>query len=344
MKIGFACQWLTPDRDGKTEKEIKEMEAPFRCTTTTVKWCTENKKDYQEKLWSIMEHNLLALHKLVIKVATDPDPIKRMVRLSSDVLPLFTYEPFAEFYRRTDVVAYLEKKLPSIGKYAESKKVRLSFHPSQVCVLASENPNIVENSIREFEYHAFLVRCMGLGKEFQDFKCNVHLSGKGGESVFRKAYSRLSDVAKNILTIENDEFSSGLDEVLAISDLVPIVLDVHHHWINTGGYIKPTDIRVQRIIDSWRGIRPVMHYSYSKSEFLTNHKTNGRPNYFRLGMSDSLLRQHSDDYPNEHSNRWALSFLSDFDIMCEAKLKNLARDQLVQQYYKENQNVNGATS
>lgn len=339
MLIGFACQWLTPDREGKTEKELKDIESPFRCTTTTVKWCTENKKDYQEKLWSIMEHNLLALLKLTIKVSSDPDPMKRMVRLSSDVLPLFTYEPFAEFYRRADVIAYLEKKLPAIGKFAESKKVRLSFHPSQICVLASENPNTVENSIKEFEYHAFLVRCMGLGKEFQDFKCNVHLSGKGGESVFRKTYSRLSDVAKNILTIENDEFSSGLDEALAISDLVPIVLDVHHHWINTGGYIKPTDSRVQRIIDSWRGIRPVMHYSYSRSEFLTNHLGNAKPNYFKLGVQDRYLRQHSDDYPNVHSNRWALSFLSDFDIMCEAKLKNIARDQIVDQYYKENQNA-----
>lgn len=344
MRIGFACQWLLPEREGKTDKEIKEIESPFRCTTTTVKWCSENKKDYQEKLWSIMEHNLLALHKLVIKVASDPDPMKRMVRLSSDVLPLFTYEPFAEFYRRNDVIDFLEKKLPYIGKFAESKKVRLSFHPSQICVLASENPQIVENSIREFEYHAFLVRCMGLGKEFQDFKCNVHLSGKGGESVFRKAHSKLSDVAKNIITIENDEYSAGLDYVLAISDIVPIVLDVHHHWINTGGYIKNTDNRISRILESWRGVRPVMHYSYSRSEFLANHVSNSRPSYFKLGMQDRFLRQHSDEYPNEHSNRWALSFLNQFDIMCEAKFKNIARDQLVEQYYKENQNDAGNIS
>jgi UV damage endonuclease UvdE len=333
MKIGFACQWLTSERSGKTDKEIKELEAPFRCTTTTVKFCDQN-KDYEDKLWQIVKHNLLAIHKLVLKVATDKEPIKRMVRLSSDFLPMYTHPKYGKFYERTDVKNLVETSLPNIGRLVKTHGVRLSFHPDQFCVLSSENPQIVENSIREIEYHAYLVSCMGLGKEFQDFKCNVHLSGKGGINVFRKSFSKLSDVAKNILTIENDEFQAGLDYVLQVSDIVPIVLDIHHNWVNTGGYINPKSSKAKKVIDSWRGVRPVIHYSYSKPEALIKHSGDKKPNYFTLDVNDSLLRQHSDDYPNEHSNRWALSFLPDFDIMCEAKLKNLARDQLVDQYLK----------
>ena len=52
------------------------------------------------------------------------------------------------------------------------------MHPGQFVVLASVTPDIVERSIAEFEYHANLIRWMGYGKVFQDFKCNVHISGK----------------------------------------------------------------------------------------------------------------------------------------------------------------------
>ncbi|EOC0908493.1 UV damage endonuclease UvsE, partial [Cronobacter sakazakii] len=36
---------------------------------------------------------------------------------------------------------------------------------------------------------------------------------------------------------------------------------------------------------------------------------------------------HSDYYFNSTLNDWALSF-TDFDIMCEVKMKNIARDRL----------------
>lgn len=330
MRIGFACQWLHPDRSLDT-KELAEIEQEYRCRTTTVKWCSDN-PDYDKKLWDIMKHNVKAITKLAIKVSRDPDPMKRMVRLSSDLLPLYTHPNFSHFYKSRDVKDYLEKMLPIIGKI---KDIRLSFHPDQFCVLASSNENVVANSIREIEYHAYIAELMGFGQKFQDFKCNVHLSGDGGITQFRKSYGKLSEVARNILTIENDEFNAGLDYVLQVSDLVPIVLDVHHHWVNTGGYIRPDDARIKTIIDSWRGVRPVMHYSYSRSEYLPDQDNNKRPVYSKLQVNDADLRKHSDDYPNKASNEWALSFLEKFDIMCEAKFKNLARDQLIAQYKGE---------
>ena len=42
-----------------------------------------------------------------------------------------------------------------------------------------------------------------------------------------------------------------------------------------------------------------------------------------LGCKKQKLRAHSDFYPNEKVNEWALSFLDNFDIQCEAKAKNL---------------------
>ena len=46
------------------------------------------------------------------------------------------------------------------------------------------------------------------------------------------------------------------------------MLDIHHHWIRAEEYIQANDDRVKRVIDSWRGVRPTLHYSYSRDEHL----------------------------------------------------------------------------
>jgi len=208
------------------------------------------------------------------------------------------------------------------------------MHPGQFTVLASENPGIVDRSIEEFEYHADMARMMGYGKKFQDFKINVHISGKQGPEGIRKAYKRLSQEARNCITIENEENSWGLDDCLTISDVVPIVLDIHHHWIREGEYIQASDDRVKRVVDSWRGVRPTCHYSISREDILVGHSTDTAPDYARLlseGYKKQKMRAHSDFYWNKATNAWALSFLDTHDIMCESKGKNLASFSLYEQ-------------
>ena len=112
------------------------------------------------------------------------------------------------------------------------------------------------------------------------------------------------------------------------------MLDIHHHWIHTGEYIEESDNRVKRIIDSWRGQRPVIHYSVSREDLLTGHPGYQRPalqTLLETGHKKGKLRAHSDFYWNTASNEWALSFLDKFDIMCESKAKNLASIKLAQQ-------------
>jgi UV DNA damage repair endonuclease len=257
-----------------------------------------------------------------------------MVRLSSDILPVYTHELYSDFYKRTDVLALLERGFAKVGILARDKQVRLSMHPGQFTVLASENPNIVDRSIEEFEYHADMARFMGYGKQFQDFKINVHISGRAGPEGIRQAYQRLSPEARNCITIENEEVSHGLDDCLSISDVVPIVLDIHHHWVREGEYILPEDARVQKVIDSWRGNRPTMHYSISREDVLVNHAVNDRPDMESLlleGHKKQKLRAHSDFYWNKEVNDWAISFANQFDIMCESKGKNLASMELYKQ-------------
>jgi UV DNA damage repair endonuclease len=174
-----------------------------------------------------------------------------------------------------------------------------------------------------------MARWMGYGKNWHDngFKINVHLSGKGGAAKFLKTLGRLTPEARNLITIENDEMTNGLDVTMAVAKHVALVLDIHHHWIREGEYISPDDHRIQRVIDSWRGRRPVCHYSVSREDVLVEHCLDTLPDHKFLlesGHKKQKLRAHSNFYWNNTVNDWALTFNDQFDIMCESKGKNLA--------------------
>jgi UV damage endonuclease UvdE len=329
-RIGFACKWIdTPDQvDGiKPTDDCKQ----YNTGTTTVAWLGRQTKDVAEqKLWDLTISNIEAIRKLVEKVGTLDDHL-RMLRISSDILPVYTHADWSYFYKRVDVLALLERGFQTIGDVAKRQQVRLSMHPGQFCVLASDNDNIVERSIEEFEYHADMVRWMGYGKQFQDFKINVHIAGRKGSQGIKDVYGRLSPEARNCLTIENEENSHGLTDCLALSDLVPIVLDIHHNWVREGAYINPSDPLVRQVIDSWRGQRPTCHYSVSREDVLVGHASTVAPDYTTLlteGYKKAKLRAHSNFYWNDAVNDWALGFLENFDIMCESKAKNLASFEL----------------
>lgn len=329
-KIGFACKWIDSPSQVNGIKPSDDCKK-YNTGTTTVAWLNrQTKHTADEKLWQLLKQNIEATRKLVDKVSTLV-PELRMVRLSSDILPVYTHEQYSEFYHRPEVIEYAQKQFSRIGDIARMTGTRLSFHPGQFCVLASDRPEVVENSIAEFEYHADMVRWMGFGKSFQDMKINVHIAGKLGCDGMLVAYDRLSDVAKNCITIENEEISYGLDDCLKIASKIPVVLDIHHHFIKTGEYIQLNDSRVQMVIDSWRGCRPTMHYSVSREDILPNHSKNVVPELQILiesGLNKQKLRAHSDFFWNSAVNDWALTFLDKFDIMCESKGKNLASFEL----------------
>ena len=325
-RIGFACKWIDDPSQVKGIKPTDDCKQ-YNTGATTISWLNRQTKEVAEqKLWDLMVQNLTATQKLVNKVGELNENL-RMVRLSSDILPAYTERSWSYFWRRPDVVEYLERNFDLIGSSARTSNTRLSMHPGQFTVLASVNEGIVERSIEEFEYHADMARYMGYGKSFQDFKINVHISGKQGPEGIRSAYKRLTPEARNCITIENEENAWGLDDCLTISDIVPIVLDVHHHWIREGEYLNPTDDRVKRVVDSWRGLRPTMHYSVSREDYLVDHVSDVAPIHSELllnGYKKQKLRAHSDFYWNTATNEWALSFLNTHDIMCESKGKNLA--------------------
>lgn len=336
-RIGFACKYLY--RDQTTKKRILEdLERPYNTRATTVAWLNRQKKtEAEQRLWEIMVHNTSAIERLIEYVGSLPDEL-RMVRIGSDILPVYTEPNWSYYWQRPDVIGYCERAFARVGDTARRLNVRLSFHPGQFTVLASDNDVIVDRSIEEFEYHVNMVRWMGYGKTWQDFKVNVHISGRRGPDGIRAVLPRLSPEARNTITIENDENSWGLDASLELEKDVALVLDIHHHWCKTGEYIEPTDDRFKRVIDSWRGVRPVIHYSVSREDVLENFNNTVLPQMEELltsGYNKQKLRAHSDFMWNEAANDWALGFWSSADIMVESKMKNLASIKLFEHAKKK---------
>jgi UV DNA damage repair endonuclease len=334
QRIGFACKYLHEDQTQK-KKILEELQRPLTERSTTVAWLNRQTKDVaEERLWDIMVHNSAAVKRLIEYVGNLPENL-RMVRLGSNQLPCATHPDWRYFWDRPDVVAYCEKHYGEAGEAARALDVRVSMHPGQFVVLASTTPEIVQRSLEEFEYHANIIRWMGYGKNWQDFKCNVHISGRQGPAGIKAILPQLSREARNCITIENDENSWGLDASLELAEDVALVVDIHHHWVKTGEYIEHNDDRIKRVIDSWRGVRPAMHYSSCRETYLDGANSNVLPHMDTLlesGYKKQKLRAHSDYMWNTACNDWALSHWHWADIMVEAKCKNLASDQLLQQH------------
>jgi len=318
QRTGFACK-IQQSHD----VAIKHLNT----STTTIKWLSAQPKHKSEqRLWDLVRQNVLALYHQIEWVGALPQH-QRMFRITSDLLPAYTHSDWLAFYFEPGMTTWLERNLGECGELARALDVRLSFHPGQFCVLASENPGVVDNSIAEFEYHVDVARYMGYGKTFQDFKINVHIGGKRGPEGIKHAVRSLSREARNCLTIENAEYTWGLDASLQLADTCALVLDIHHHWIATGEYIEATDPRITQVADSWRGARPVIHYSVSREDCLVDHDDSVLPDLQQLkalGFTSTKLRAHSDYYWNRACNDWAQSHRGWADIMCEAKQKNLA--------------------
>ena len=336
-RIGFCCKYLDADQTQKP-KVLKEIQQQYTEKGTTVAWCNRQEKAVAEqKLLDIVEHNMQSAFNLVDYAGSLPEA-RRMVRLGSNQIPMATEPSWRYVFEDKTVRKELERGFRRVGDHARKHDVRISFHPGQFCVLASDNDDVVERSIDEFEYHADMARWMGYGQQFMDMKLNVHISGRKGYQGIIDVLPRLSPEARNTIAIENDEMCHGLDASLMLKDHVALVLDIHHHWIRDEEYIQADDDRVKMVIDSWRGVRPTLHYSYSRDEWLdqstridedTRHATlHAIPDLLETGAKKQKLRAHSDYYPNEKANDWALSFWQDFDIQCEAKAKNLASEQL----------------
>lgn len=327
-RFGWCCQYIPPDGDAEAARRLN----PGTVTIATLSRLNGARRT--EKLIEVLRRNLGALLGQLDIVAAGPE-WRRLLRINSGLLPAYTHPVGRALYAEPEVRALAETNLARAGAKAEAAGIRIGLHPDQFCVLSSANPATLANSRDELEYHADILRLMGLAGGWHPKGAHVNIHGGGraeGIAGFRRGLAQLSEDARNLVTVENDEVSYGLDDLLPLADSVPIVLDLHHHWIKSAGeYIEPDDPRLATVRESWRRVRPVAHVSVSREALLVGHDGDALPDFPALtasGMSARDLRAHSDRMWNRALNRLVGRHLAWADFEVEAKAKNLAVDDL----------------
>ncbi|MGO4386550.1 UV damage endonuclease UvsE [Microvirga sp. 2YAF29] len=327
-RLGFCCKYLPEDGAADVARQMNTM------TVTMTYLARLDAKAAYDKLLAVVSHNLEAVTRQIAHVSKRPK-LERLHRMSSDLLPGYTHTSCQQLYQDTDLRNLIETKLAQAGELARKHDVRLSMHPGQFCVIASANPNAAANGIAEFEYHVDVMRLMGYGNGWHPHGAHINIHGGAkalGAEGIRGGLMNLSETARNLITIENDEVSFGLDDLLPLVDDVPLVLDLHHHWIKSGGeYIEPEDPRVGLIIRSWRGVQPLSHVSVSREALLPAYDIHALPDFRALteaGIKPRDLRAHSDLMWNMAVNDLVARHLTWSDFEVEAKMKNIASEGL----------------
>ncbi|GJE17896.1 UV damage endonuclease UvsE [Methylobacterium marchantiae] len=332
-RLGFCCTFVLEGDPArfKTLKAAREATLHMNLSHTTMSHLDGLAPSARRaKLEGIARHNLAALERQIAWVAARP-PLERLLRIASNVLPGYTHHVARGIYAEPDVVDLVETGLARIGEGARDSGVRLSFHPGPFCVIASRNPNAERKGIKELEYHAALMAMMGYGAGWHPHGAhiNIHVGARDpGIAGFRDSLPKLSRTARDLLTVENDENAFGLDTVLELADHVPVVLDLHHHWVQSGGsYIEPDVPRIARIRESWRGTRPIANVSLSREALLEGHDPDRLPDYAALvaaGHNWRDIAAHSQLMGNRALNALVACHLAWADFEIEAKGKNLA--------------------
>ena len=308
MNIGYACinmQLSYPQKYGGKEKGVE----PITTGRSMIKRTFQTKGlDYASELTL---KNVKDLNSIISwNVLNGYD----FYRMSSGLAPWKTEYDWEDL---KDIDS-IRRWFHSAGTMAKTHGVRLTSHPGPYNVLVSPKEEVVANCIKDLTIHGDEFDMMGLSRTPYN-KINIHLGGAYGDKEasmkrFVKNFPRLPESVRSRLTLENDDKAS----MYSVKDLyegiykkigVPIVFDYHHHQFCTGGMSEQEALEMA--LSTWGDIKPVTHYSESR----------------RDEQEDETIRvqAHSDYVYNKIE-----MYGNDFDIMVEAKAKELAVDKYLQ--------------
>ncbi|WP_308515003.1 hypothetical protein [Sphingomonas flavescens] len=326
-RIGFCCTFVSPSGD-EEEQRVLNMRGPTVASIVRAEHPVA-------KLEEVIRCNLDTLDRQIAYVGALP-PLERLFRVVSGFLIGWGH-PAAASVWPDSLRREVEARLAKSGELARRLGVRLSMHPAQHAILATKTEGALDNAIHDIDEHAQIFAMLGYGQGWHPHGASVNIHGgarSAGVEAIRANLRRLSPEARNLITIENDEISFGLDDLLEVRDEVAILVDFHHHWIfSRGEWLQPDDPRVARVIESWRGVRPLSHISVSRETYLGDHDPDTLPDFAALGeagFGPSKLRGHSDRMWNRAVNRLVERHLAWTDVEVEAKAKNLASTDLAE--------------
>jgi UV DNA damage endonuclease len=269
----------------------------------------------------------------------------RFYRFATGLAP---YASHPDLPRFRDAPARHAERLAQVGERARELGIRLSSHPGQYTVLNSEDADVRRLAAVELEVQAELMDGMGLGPESVVV---LHVGGAAGGidaalDRFAAGFETLSDAARARLVIENDDRSFALGDVLRLAERIgrPVVWDILHHHCHDPERI-PDREALELALATWpAGVTPKIHYSTPKTAVEERRRKVGRRVETSLVLPQ--LRAHADMIDPigfEHFVTETAAGL-DFDVMLEAKAKDLALLRLREQLAARDITVDAAVA
>lgn len=231
---------------------------PVTFRTTTAKALSAlSRRDALAKASAVCLHNA---QNLLLAVKTAHRLGIGAFRIMSPLFPRMTHPDVG--YRLEDLpqAEDIARNMADVRDFAQVRDIRLSFHPDQFVVLSSPHAHVVESSVRELEYQAFLADLTGADV------INIHAGGAYGDKAV--ALKRLAAVVRDLpegvssrLTLENDDVTYSVRDLLPVcGDLgLPLVYDVHHHRCNPDGLGEAEATTLAAA--TWKGREQYCHVS-----------------------------------------------------------------------------------
>jgi UV DNA damage endonuclease len=280
---------------------------------------------HDTRRWQSNPHLRVSLERLAAIFGYLEEIDVRMYRMTSDLVPYGTHPDLPQFHGQLEECG---EELATLGRRARAADLRLSSHPGQYVVLNSERAEVRAAAVRDLELQAALLDAMELGPEAVVV---LHVGGAaGGKEAatdrFLLGFEALGERARARLVIENDDRSFGLCDVLALAERtgLRVVWDaLHHRCYDPDGI--PSGEALASALATWpEDVVPKIHYSSPRTAVEERRKKVGR----RVERQTVLppLRAHADliDPIGFEAFLHGPGAGRDFDVMLEAKAKDLA--------------------
>jgi UV DNA damage endonuclease len=295
MRLGLCCICLA----------LEDLERPLSFQTMTHKSFSSMERGRAlgilgERILNNMETTLAALRYCGER--------NLCYRFSSDLFPLVTYGPAAVRMDELPQFDPINRTLDGIRTYISDSGVRVSTHPDQFNVLASENEEALERTVKELNFQSWFMDRIGCPADHRS-PINLHINSNRGsrDSVvdrLLRGMDRLDENCRNRIVFENDDKASSWSVRLLLVHMykktgVPVTFDFLHHNCHPDGLSEGDALALCHA--TWGGTTPLFHYSES-----------------REGKNP---RAHA-DFPSEKPRTYGL----DFDLDFEFKKKDQAID------------------
>ncbi|MGV3467244.1 MAG: UV DNA damage repair endonuclease UvsE [Heyndrickxia sp.] len=236
-----------------------------------------------------------------------------LYRFSSSLVPLATHPEVM-----WDFITPFKDEWEELGQLIHQFKMRPSFHPNQFTLFTSPKQEITKNAVKDMEFHYSMLEAMNA---VERGLINIHIGGAYGDKVatlerFHQNLKSLPEEIKKVMTLENDDKTYDVKETLEAceKESIPMILDFHHYMANKGD-VEDLSAYLERIFNTWgvRNLVPKVHLSSPKME--------------------NAFRSHADFVSLDFVLpffKMAKELNQDFDVMIEAKQKDLAMIKLVE--------------